>query len=48
MKIYIKNIYHQQTVRDMPFFKALYLRFCTWFLYKTKKTEERPVIHFMI
>lgn len=48
MKVYIKSVYKQQTVRDIPFFKALYMRFCGWFLYRSKDIEERPVIRFLI
>lgn len=48
MKVYIKNVYKQQTVRDLPFFKAIYMRFIGWFLYRTKELEERPVIRFLI
>ena len=46
MKIYIKNMYEQQTIRDIPFFKAIWLRLAVWFKYPLE--EERPKVRFLV
>jgi hypothetical protein len=46
MKVYIKNWVGQQTVRELPFHKAIWLRLVVW--YKYPKKEERAIIRFMI
>ena len=46
MKVYLKNEFGQQTVRDLPFHKTLWLRFVVWFKYPNK--EERPLVRFVI
>ena len=45
MKVYIKNVWHQQTVRDLPITQAIKLRF--WSFVKYKK-DERPIVRFLI
>ena len=45
MKVYIKNIWGQQTIRDLPIFKALKLRVYTYLKYQR---SERPIIKFLI
>ena len=46
MEVYIKNWVGQQTVRTLPFHKAVWLRLIVWFKYPNK--EERPKVRFMI
>lgn len=48
MKVYIKNVYKQQTVRDISFFKAIYLRIACWYVFIAKEQEEKPIIRFLI
>ena len=48
MKVYIKNVYGQQTVRDISFFRAIHLRIACWYAFITQKQEEKPIIRFMI
>ena len=45
MKVYLKNEYGQQTVRDLDLFQALKLRIWVWMRYP--KTE-RPIVRFVI
>lgn len=45
MKVYIKNQFQQQTVRQLPIIQALKLRL--YVLMKYQK-EERPIVKFMI
>lgn len=44
MKVYFKNLQGEQTVRDLPFFTALWLR---WKLFFRYNAEERPTMRFM-
>lgn len=45
MKVYLKNEFEQQTVRDLDFIQALKLRIWVWIRYP--KTE-RPIVRFVI
>lgn len=45
MKVYIKNMVQEQTVRDLPFTHALWLR---WKLFTMYDKEHRPIVRFMI
>lgn len=45
MKVYMKNELGQQTVRSIPFYRALWLRLYVFARY-TK--NERPIIKFVI
>lgn len=45
MKVYMKNIYQQQTVRDIPLMKALWLR---WKVFIDYRKKERPTIRFLL
>ena len=45
MKVYIKNMAQEQTVRDLPFTHALWLRMTLFFRYEKK---YRPIVRFMI
>lgn len=45
MNVYIKNSEGQQTVRYLPFFKALYLRILVFARYPK---SERPIVRFVI
>lgn len=45
MKVYMKNIYQQQTVRDLPLFQILKLRFYAFVKYPK---DERPIVRFVI
>lgn len=43
MNVYIQNEWGQQTVRYLPFHKALWLRLVVW---KYPK-EKRPIVRFL-
>ena len=45
MSVYIKNTIGQQTVRELPFHKALWLRVLVFARYRK---EERPIVRFVI
>lgn len=45
MSVYIKNVWGQQTVRQLPIHKALWLRLLVFARYKK---DERPMVRFMI
>ena len=45
MNVYMKNELGQQTVRHLPFHKALYLRFIVFVKYAKK---DRPIVRFVI
>lgn len=45
MKVYMKNINGQQTVRYLPFFKALGLRL---YVFARYPKAERPIVRFVI
>lgn len=45
MKVYIKNVAQEQTVRDLPIIHALWLR---WKLFTMYEKENRPIVRFLI
>ena len=45
MNVYMKNELGQQTVRDIPWYKAIWLRLYVFARY-TK--DERPIIRFLV
>lgn len=45
MKVYIKNIWGQQTVRELPIHKAIWLRFIVFAKYNK---ENRAIVRFLI
>ena len=45
MNVYIKNIEGEQTVRYLPFFKALGLRI---YVFARYPKAERPIVRFVI
>lgn len=45
MNVYMKNTEGQQTVRYLPFYKALYLRLLVFARYCK---DERPIVRFVI
>lgn len=45
MNVYIKNTFGEQTVRYLPFFQALKLRFFAFVRYPK---SERPMVRFVI
>ena len=45
MNVYMKNTFGQQTVRYLPFYKAIWLRIYVYFHYNA---DERPEVRFVI
>lgn len=45
MEVYIKNVEGQQTVRYLPFFKALWLRL---YVFARYPKAERPIVRFVV
>ena len=45
MNVYVKNTVGQQTVRYLPFHKALWLRILVFARYRK---AERPIVRFVI
>jgi len=45
MKVYIKNQFQQQTVRQLPIIQALKLRLYVFMRYQK---EERPIVRFVV
>lgn len=45
MNVYVKNVLGQQTVRYLPFHKALWLRFVVFVRYNK---DERPIVRFVV
>ena len=45
MEVYIKNTEGQQTVRYLPFFKAIGLRL---FVFARYPKEDRPIVRFVV
>jgi hypothetical protein len=45
MKVYIKNVAQEQTVRELPFTHALWLRWKVFTMYAKK---GRPIVRFLI
>ena len=45
MSVYIKNTLGQQTVRQLPFLRAIWLRL---FVILHYKAEDRPIVKFVI
>ena len=45
MKVYIKNQFQQQTVRNLPIFQAIKLRLYVFMKYQG---EERPIVKFLV
>lgn len=45
MSVYIKNTLGQQTIRELPFYKAIWLRLLVFLRYVK---EDRPIIRFVI
>ena len=45
MNVYIKNVEGEQTVRYLPFFKALGLRI---YVFARYPKAERPIVRFVI
>lgn len=46
MRVYVKNVWGQQTVRELPVLQAIKLRLYCWHKYLNK--EERPVVRFLL
>ena len=44
MSVYIKNVYGEETVRELPFFEAIKLRFIVFLRYRH---EELPIVKFL-
>ena len=45
MSVYIKNEYGEQTVRRLPFHKALWLRL---YVFARYPKAERPIVRFVV
>lgn len=45
MNVYMKNLEGEQTVRNLPFLSALYLR---WIVFAKYRKEDRPLVRFVI
>ena len=45
MKVYMKNEFEQQTVRSIPWYKAVWLRM---YVFARYPKAERPIVRFVV
>lgn len=45
MQVYMKNKFDQQTVRSIPWYKAIWLRM---YVFARYPKDERPIVRFVI